>query len=67
LYCFPGAGGEKAEGAGHCKEEDYEEDLDQAGLKTAKAHRPSRKRSLPKGFEGYVNGCPSTLSLKRIM
>ena len=39
-------------GAGHCMEDCYEEVLDQAGLITAKAHRPSWKWSLPTGFEG---------------
>jgi hypothetical protein len=42
---------EKAEGAGHCKEEDYEEELDQAGLKLRRLTVPFGRGRFQKGLK----------------
>jgi hypothetical protein len=42
---------EKAEGAGHCKEEDYEEELDQAGLKLRRLTDPFGRGRFQKGLK----------------
>jgi hypothetical protein len=42
---------EKAEGAGHCKEEDYEEELDQAGLKLRRLTDPFGRGRFQEGLK----------------